>query len=290
MSTKSLTELRTTGGQIWNMFGKSAVTLALFALVGLMIFPMYILLLFPFKNGSDIFTNPLAFPDGFGLENFVTVWTEGGFQGFFFNSVIVVGLSLAFIIVVASMAAFAIVQYEFEAKNLLMAFLIGGLLIPTQVLIVPGFTLMNALNLLNTYWALILTYVAFAIPFSVFLMRQFFVGIPDSYAEAARMDGCSELQVFYKIYLPLAAPAIAALAIYQFVFVWNEFLFVITYVSDNAARTLPAGLFIFQGERGAAAWPQLFAAVVISVLPTILFLAVFQREFIRGVTMGLEKG
>lgn len=290
MSTRRFEDVRVFGGQLWTMFGKSLVTLVLFFFVGVTVFPMYVLLLLPFKSSSDIFTDPLSIPDQFSFETYAHVWFEAGFQHFFFNSVFVVSLSLVFIIATAALAAFALVQYDFGAKNILMAFLIGGLLIPVQVLIVPLYTLMGSLDLLNTYWAMILTYVAFAIPFSVFLIRQFFVGIPDSYAEAARMDGCSELQVFYRIYLPLAAPAIAALAIYQFVFVWNEFLFVITYVSDNTARTLPAGLFIFQGERGANAWPQLFAAVVISVLPTIIFLSIFQRQFIRGVTMGLEKG
>lgn len=269
---------------------KAAVTLILFAIAGVTFFPMFVLLLLPFKSGVELLMDPLSLPENYSFETYRMVWFESGFQQYFLNSVIVVGVSLIVIVATASLAAFALVQYEFSAKKILLAFLIGGLLIPTQVLIVPLYGIMNELELLNTYYSLVLAYVAFAVPFSVFLVRQFFVGIPDSFAEAARMDGCSELQVFSRIYLPLAAPALAALAIYQFVFVWNEFLFAITFITEDATRTLPAGLMIFQGERGANAWPLLFAGVVIAVVPTMLFLAVFQRHFVRGVTMGLGKG
>lgn len=286
----AIEELLTTTHQTRLQLAKSAVTLLLFGLVGVMLFPILILLLLPFKSSGEIFSDPLGIPSRIGFESYLTAWFDAGFQQFFVNSLVVVSTSLVLIVVVASLAAYALVQFDFPAKKYLVGFLIGGLLIPTQVLIVPLYSLMNQLDLLNSYYSLVFTYVAFAIPFSVFLVRQFFVGIPDSFAEAARMDGCSELQVFTRIYLPLAAPALAALLIYQFVFIWNEFLFVITFISDNAARTLPAGLLVFQGERGANAWPLLFAAVVISVTPTVIFLAIFQRQFIKGVTMGLGKG
>jgi raffinose/stachyose/melibiose transport system permease protein len=148
---------------------------------------------------------------------------------------------------------------------------------------------MNALNLLNTYYSLIFAYIAFGLPFSVFLLRQFFVTIPDTYAEAARMDGCNEFQVFYRVYLPLSLPALAAVAIYQFVFLWNEFLYAIIFITDDAKRTLPAGLMAFQGQY-AGDWAQLAAGIVIAVTPTVIFFLIFQRQFMRGISMGATKG
>ncbi|WP_436926145.1 carbohydrate ABC transporter permease [Halosimplex amylolyticum] len=266
---------------------KLALTLGLFFLVGVTFFPIYILLTLPFKSRSKIFSAPLALPETLDFSRFVTAWNVGGFSQYFMNSLIVVSVSLAAIIVIGALGAFALVQFDFRAERFTLLFLISGLMIPTQVLIIPLYSMMNQLGLLNSFYSLFLVYIAFAMPFSVFLIRQFFLGIPDSYSEAARLDGCSEFQVFWKIYLPLAAPALAALAIYQFVFLWNEFLYVLTFITQDAHRTLPAGLLAFQGRR-ANEWGLLFAGVIISVLPTVIFLAIFQRQFIRGVTMGMK--
>lgn len=270
-------------------FGRVGSTLVLFLLVGFLYFPIGIFLISTFKSGAEIRRDPMSLPSEWQYENYILAWTEGNIQTYFLNSVFVVALSLILITVIACLAAYAFVQFDFRAKTMLLIFIVAGLMIPTQVLIVPLFTLMNFLNLLNTFASLIITYVAFAMPFSIFLIRQFFIGIPDSYAEAARLDGASELQIFYRVYVPLSAPALAALAIYQFVFLWNEFLYVITFISRDDTRTLPAGLLAFQG-RYTDDWPLLFAAIVIAVLPTVIFIAIFQRYFIRGITMGMGKG
>ena len=285
MSTRARQFKKIFGNELSNT--KTFITLGLFTLVGLTFFPIYILLTLPFKSRSKIFSDPLALPETLEFGRFVTAWNVGGFSQYFTNSIIVVTVSLAAIIVIGSLGAFALVQFDFGAKRFTLVFLISGLMIPTQVLIIPLYSMMNQLGLLNSFYSLFLVYIAFAMPFSVFLIRQFFLGIPDSFAEAARIDGCSEFQVFWKIYLPLAAPALAALAIYQFVFLWNEFLYVLTFITQDAHRTLPAGLLAFQGRR-ANQWGLLFAGVIISVLPTVIFLAIFQRQFVRGVTMGMK--
>lgn len=285
MSTRARQFKKIFGNEFSNT--KTFITLGLFTLVGLTFFPIYILLTLPFKSRDKIFADPLALPETINFGRFVTAWNVGGFSQYFTNSIIVVSVSLAAIIVIGSLGAFALVQFDFGAKRFTLLFLVSGLMIPTQVLIIPLYSMMNQLGLLNSFYSLFLVYIAFAMPFSVFLIRQFFLGIPDSFAEAARIDGCSEFQVFWKIYLPLAAPALAALAIYQFVFLWNEFLYVLTFITQDAHRTLPAGLLAFQGRR-ANEWGLLFAGVIISVLPTVIFLAIFQRQFVRGVTMGMK--
>lgn len=277
--------LSETAGEVW----KYALDMGLFLLVGLMLFPVFILVLTSFKSSGSIFANPLALPSEWQFQNYITAWQTGGFQHYFFNSVIVVSISLTLILVCGSLAAYALVQFDLPAKRAVVVFIIAGFMIPPQVLLVPLYTLMNWTGLLNTYAGLILTYVAFAMPFSIFLLRQFFVNIPDSYGEAARMDGCSELQVFYRVYLPLATPALAAVAIYQFVFLWNEFLYALIFITNDAKRTLPAGLMVFQGQYSGD-WAAMMAGVVIAVTPTVLFFLLFQRQFVRGITMGTSKG
>ncbi|VTT86209.1 N-Acetyl-D-glucosamine ABC transport system, permease protein 2 [Halorubrum sp. DM2] len=275
--------------EIVSEFADKLTLLGLFVIAGVFLFPVALLVLTSFKSRSEIFTNPLAFPETFQLENYLNAWTTGGFEQYFINSVIVVGISLVLILLLSSLAAYALVQFDFPANNIMFVFFLAGFMIPPQVLLVPLYSIMNALELLNTYFSLIFAYVAFGLPFSIFLLRQFFVTIPDTYAEAARIDGCNEFQVFFRVYLPLALPALAAVAIYQFVFLWNEFLYAIIFITDDAMRTLPAGLMAFQGQYSAD-WAQLFAGIVIAVAPTVLFFLLFQRQFIRGISMGGTKG
>lgn len=263
--------------------------LFVFVVAGVFLVPIGLLLVTSVKSRTEIFANPLALPQEFQWQNYANAWTTGGFDQYFMNSVIVVGISLVLILLLASLAAYALVQFNFPADDFMLVFFLAGFMIPPQVLLVPLYTIMNALNLLNTYYSLIFAYVAFGLPFSVFLLRQFFVTIPDTYAEAARMDGCNEFQVFFRVYLPLSVPALAAVAIYQFVFLWNEFLYAIIFITDDSLRTLPAGLMAFQGQYSGD-WAQLAAGIVIAVAPTVLFFLLFQRQFLRGISMGATKG
>lgn len=263
--------------------------LFVFVVAGVFLVPILLLLVTSVKSKTEIFTDPLALPQEFQFGNYATAWTTGGFDQYFMNSVIVVSISLVLILLLSSLAAYALVQFDFPADDFMLVFFLAGFMIPPQVLLVPLYTIMNALNLLNTYYSLIFAYVAFGLPFSVFLLRQFFVTIPGTYAEAARMDGCTELQVFFRIYLPLSLPALAAVAIYQFVFLWNEFLYAIIFITDDAKRTLPAGLMAFQGQYSGD-WAQLAAGIVIAVTPTVIFFLLFQRQFMRGISMGTTKG
>lgn len=261
----------------------------LFIVAGVFLVPLGLLLVTSVKSRTEIFANPLALPEEFQFQNYANAWTTGGFDQYFMNSVIVVGISLVFILLLSSLAAYALVQFDFPADDFMLVFFLAGFMIPPQVLLVPLYTIMNALNLLNTYYSLIFAYIAFGLPFSVFLLRQFFVTIPETYAEAARMDGCTELQVFFRVYLPLSVPALAAVAIYQFVFLWNEFLYAIIFITDDSLRTLPAGLMAFQGQYSGD-WAQLAAGIVIAVTPTVIFFLLFQRQFMRGISMGTTKG
>lgn len=200
------------------------------------------------------------------------------------NSAFVVLTTLSILIILSSMIAYALVRFDFPAQRVILITVLAGFMIPPQVLLVPLYSLMDTLGLLNTYAALVFTYLGFSIPFSVFFLRQYFVKIPDGFAEAARIGGCSELVIFSRIYLPLSLPAISAVVVFQFVFLWNEFLYALVFISSDTKRTLPAGLMALQGQY-ATDWTLLFAGIVIAILPTIVFFLLFQKQFIRGFTM-----
>ena len=285
MSTDAMDVARETGGEILDKL----VVLALFVLAGIFLFPILLLIVTSFKSKGAIFGNPLSLPQTLHVSNYMKAWTTGGFAHYFTNSLIVVSISLVLILILSSLAAYALVQFDFPADDFMFVFFLAGFMIPPQVLLVPLYTIMNALNILDTYYSLIFAYVAFGLPFSIFLLRQFFSTIPKSYSEAARMDGCNEFQVFARVYLPLSVPALSAVAIYQFVFLWNEFLYALIFITSDGRRTLPAGLMSFQGQYSGN-WAQLSAGIVIAVAPTVVFFLLFQRQFLSGISMGTTKG
>lgn len=268
-------------------FGRGFITLVLFALTGFSLFPLFLLINSSLKDSNQIFSAPLALPQTLHVENFVRAWEAGGFSQYFLNSAFVVLTTLAVMIILTSMASYALVRFDFPAQRFVLIFVLAGFMIPPQVLLVPLYSLMNHLGLLNTYAALIFTYLGFSIPFSVFFLRQYFVNIPDALAEAARIGGCSELTIFGRIYLPLSFPALSAVLVFQFIFLWNEFLYALVFISDDAKRTLPAGLMAFQGQH-TTDWSALFAGVIIAIIPTVVFFLLFQKQFIRGFTMEAE--
>jgi raffinose/stachyose/melibiose transport system permease protein len=265
-------------------FKSAALHLGLFVLCGAVLLPILIFGMSSIKGSSGALIQSYSLPKQVTFEHYIYAWTEGGFQHYMVNSIIVVGVSLALVLMCSTLAAYALTRFEFRGRYLVTAMILAGFMIPTQVLFIPRFVMMAELNLLNTRASLIIVYVASALPFSIFLLRQFFVGIPDSLADAAKLDGCSEFQIFYQVYLPLAIPAVSAVLVFQFVHFWNEFLYAISFVSSDALRTLPAGLIQFQGPYGTD-WPRLMAGVGISVIPTILFFLLFRNQFIKSINM-----
>lgn len=265
-------------------FSRAFVTLLLFAFTGFALFPLFLLVNGSLKGAGKLFDAPLSLPETLHFENYVQAWQQGGLGHYFMNSAFVVLTTLSILIILSSMIAYALVRFDFPAQRVILITVLAGFMIPPQVLLVPLYSLMDTLGLLNTYAALVFTYLGFSIPFSVFFLRQYFVKIPDGFAEAARIGGCSELVIFSRIYLPLSLPAISAVVVFQFVFLWNEFLYALVFISSDTKRTLPAGLMALQGQY-ATDWTLLFTGIVIAILPTIVFFLLFQKQFIRGFTM-----
>lgn len=251
----------------------------------LVLFPIIILLLTALKTRSEYFEDPLALPASLQFENFAEAWSTGGFQTYMMNSVVVAFVGLAILITVTTMAAYALVQFDLPYGRLILLVVIAGFMVPPEVLIAPLFPMMDSIGWINTRRSLIAVYVAFAIPFSVFFLRQYFVKLPKEYAEAARLEGCSEFQIFSRIYLPLSIPAIAAVFVFQFVWFWNEFLYAIVFITRDDMRTAPAGLTAFQGAYGQD-FTLLATGIIIAAIPAVIVFLILRKYFVRGFLRG----
>jgi ABC-type glycerol-3-phosphate transport system permease component len=261
------------------------ISLFLTLIAGIIVLPLYIIFLTAVRPGEDIFSSPLALPASISFENFVRAWFDGGINQYIMNSAIVVLVSVAIIIFICSLAAYAFVRFDFTAKQYIFYLILAGFAIPPQVLLIPEFLLMNELGLLNNYLGLIIVYVTFGIPVSAFFLRQYLSTLPDSLAEAARLDGLTEFEIFAQIYMPMSIPAITAVGVIQFVWLWNEFLYAIVFMTDDSTRTVTAGLVRYSGSF-ITDWGGLAGAIFISVLPTMIIFYTFRRQFARGFTMG----
>lgn len=252
---------------------------------GFVLFPIVILLLTALKTRSEYFEDPLALPESLQFENFVEAWSVGGFQTYMLNSVIVSFVGLAILLAITTIAAYALVHFDLPYGKLILLVVIAGFMVPPEVLIAPLFPMMDSLGWINHRRSLIAVYVAFAIPFSVFFLRQYFVKLPKEYAEAARIEGCSEFQIFSRIYLPLSLPAIAAVFVFQFVWFWNEFLYAIVFITQDSSRTTPAGLTAFQGAYGQD-FTLLATGIIIAAIPAVIIFLILRKYFVKGFLRG----
>jgi len=239
------------------------------------------------KTNREIFANPFGLPAAPQWSNFVDAWREG-VAGYFLNSVLVTGVSVVLIVLVSTLAAYALSRLRFVGRTWIYLLFIAGYAIPLHTVLVPLYQSLNKTNLLNTWPGLIGPYVAFAIPFSVMLLYSFFVDFPTELEEAARLDGCNTWQMLFHVVLPLSKPGMATVAIFQGVFIWNEFLLALLVITDDKLKTLPLGLTAFQG-RWAANIPLMMAALTLATAPMLLLYIVLQRQFTHSLA-GFSKG
>lgn len=270
-----------------NTFRRFFATLIAVTVLAFVTYPLVILISASLRDSRDVVQDPLGLPNPLDLhfENFVEAWVQGGFQQYFMNSVIVVGASLFILLVTCSLAAYALVEMDVPGKRIMVIGIIVGFMVPAQAIFIPNFMIMNELDLLNTHVALVLTYVGFSIPFTFFLIYQSFNSLPSGYADAARVEGVSEFKIFSRLYVPLALPSIMAVAVVQFVWLWNEFLYALVFVTEDAMRTVPAGLMSFNSFFGAD-WGLYTAGIIIAVAPAVIIFYLFQNHFIEGFTRG----
>jgi len=223
----------------------------------------------------------------FTLDAFVTTFATTNLPQWYFNSILTSAVISIATVILASLAAFAFSRIPFRGSNVLFWIILAGLMIPSQILIVPLFTQMQALGLVDTYWAIILPQMAS--PIAVFIFKQYFDGIPRELEEAAIMDGASFLRVYWQIWMPLARPAIAAVAIFAFVISWNNFLLPFIMVSSNNMMTVPIGLSTVQTSFGIR-YAQIMASAVLGGIPVLIVFLFFQRQIVQGIASTGLKG
>lgn len=221
------------------------------------------------------------------LMNYVDMLTKTNFLVWGKNSVIVTSFTIFLSLFFNSLAAYAFAKKEFWGRNVLFIIVLGTMMIPINVLIIPVFVLFANLNLVDTYLGLIIPGIASG--FAIFLLRQYMLTIPNQLIDAAKIDGCSEFGIYYKIVLPLCKPALSALAILIFVWSWNVFLWPLILTTRDSMRTLPVGIAVFQGQY-VTRWGLIMAGASFLFFPTLLIFLAFQRYFIRGIALSGLKG
>jgi len=262
------------------------IVLWLFGLVT--VIPLGLLLLTSIKSKTEVLKGAFALPAYPHFENYVAAWTDGRFGTYFVNSVIVVVPVVGVSIVLGIITGFAFAYLSFPLKKSIFVILTFGMMVPTEAFIIPLYYEMLYLNLINTYWVLILTQIALSLPFATIFMASAMRQLPAEVLEAAVLDGATRPQVLLRVIVPLLAPAVSTLALFLFIWTWNEFLLPLILVNDDALRTLPIGALFFQGKYTINT-PVLTAGAVIVIAPIVLVYLIFQRKFIEGLTSGATK-
>ncbi|MQA97812.1 MAG: ABC transporter permease subunit [Streptosporangiales bacterium] len=239
------------------------------------------------RDEASLRSQPLGLPTTPQLGNYVRAWSEASFSTYFLNSVVVTVTSVALGTAVSALAAYALARYRFPGNGLLAAFFLSGLMLPIRLGIVPVFYLLDAMGLLGGRTGLIFIYAASGVPFCVFVLTAFFRQLPDELEEAARIDGASELRIFGQVMLPLVRPALATVALFQFITLWNDFFFPLVLVED-AAYTLPVGLTRFFQEYGLTQ-SLLYSGLVITTIPLVVVFLFATKQIVAGLTAGMSR-
>jgi raffinose/stachyose/melibiose transport system permease protein len=238
---------------------------------------------------QEIFTDPFSIPKGITFQNLVQAWTTGRMSQYMLNSIIVAVPRVTIVLLFSSLAGFAFGKLKFKGRNMFFGFILLGMMVPIQAMIIPIYYNIQKMGLINTHWAMILPALGLSMPFACFMMRAFFKEVPDEIVESATIDGCGEFKTWFFIMLPLIRPAILSLFVFEFMWSWNDFLIPMLMVYDNTKRTLPLGLMYFSGEY-TSNQSLIAAGVTICTLPIIVVYTLFQKTFIEGITAGAVKG
>ncbi len=255
------------------------------------IYPLVWLLYSSLKTDQEIFFNPWSLPATPQWENFARAWTKAHIGEYFFNSLVVVLPSLALTLLLSAMAAYILARFPFPGNRPLFYLFMSGMMFPVFLALVPLFFLVNQLRMLNTYHGLVLVYIAYSLPFSIFFLTGFFKTLPSELHEAAIIDGANQYQVFFRVMLPLAQPGLVSIGIFNFLGMWNQYILPLVLMSDNTKYLLTQGLAYMLHQRYYLNdWSGLFAAVSLVMIPTVLVYAIFQGRIQKGITVGALKG
>jgi multiple sugar transport system permease protein len=268
--------------------GYVALYAALVAFSAFMLLPFVFAVLGSLKPEPEVFAVPMRWlPSEPQWQNYVLPFQKSVGR-YFLNSVIVSGAQTFSPLLLCSMAGYSLAKFSYPGRGLALVFILSTIMLPIQVTLVPTFLIIKELGWVNSYAGLIVP--GLATTFGTFLMRQFFLSIPSEYIDAARIDGASELRIFWQIMLPMCRPVLSALAVFSFTNSWNSFLWPLVVVNQDEMRTIPLGIVFYIGEQRAPEYGQLLAVAVLATLPVLALFLAMQREFIRGAAMSGLKG
>lgn len=270
------------------VMGTAHIVLALWAAI--VILPMLWTLMSSFKTNTEIFASPFALPSSPAVENYVSAWVEHGIGTYFLNTVLVVGAALFFVMLLGAMCSYVLARYEFPGRMGIYYLMLAGLTFPIFLAIVPLFFVLQNIGLLNTLTGLTLTYVSFALPFTVFFLYAFFRSLPVEMSEAAQVDGAGHWRTFFQVMLPMAVPGMASVAIFNFLGLWNQYLLPVALNTSRDNWVLSQGIASFVSQAGyRTEYGAMFAGVVITVIPVLIVYIIFQRRLQGSVAQGTMK-
>ncbi|WP_107082029.1 carbohydrate ABC transporter permease [Streptomyces caatingaensis] len=278
---------RGTEGGVLNVFSHGILLIW-----GLMVtLPLLWAVMSAFKTDKEIFTSPWALPKALHVDAWGRAWSEAHMSQYFLNSLVVVAGSLAGTMLLGSMAAYVLARFDFPGNRFVYFLFVGGMSFPIILALVPLFFVMKNMQLLNTYHGLILVYIAYSLPFTVFFLTGFFRTLPTSVAEAALIDGASHTRTFFQVMLPMAKPGLISVGIFNFLGQWNQYLLpAVLNIGDENKKLLPQGLVaLAASQRYKGDWSGLFAGLVMAMLPVLAAYIVFQRQVQAGLTAGALK-
>lgn len=284
------------GGKNRLSFTKPFIYVILIGYSIIVVYPMFWLLTTSLKTDREIFLKPFRLPrlDELQWQNFSNAWTKSHFGDYFFNSVLITASTVVLVVLLSAMAAYALSRFSFKGARPLFFYFIAGLMIPLQLSIVPLFFQMKSFHLLNSRLGLLLVYVAFGVPFAIFILVGFFKSLPASLHESAVLDGASEFRAFWSVMLPLARPGLITIGIFSFLGTWNEFFIASMFLSGKGSerlRTLPLGLAdVTIVSQYRSDWGMAFAGLAMIMLPILVVFILLQRHITKGITVGALKG
>lgn len=260
------------------------IFMALFALM-----PLLQVFLNSFRSDKEVKIMPIGLPEHITFENYKDTWRIGEYGIAYINTLLIAAIVIAVVLVVVGLGAYALSKLQFKFRGFMTAYFFVAISLPSFLYIVPDYAVLNKLGLINTRIGLAVMYIAMQIPFNMLLLKTFLTGIPRELEEAAKIDGCNELNSFLKITVPIAKPMLLTIALLVFVNVWNEYLWSNTFISTEALKTVATRYVRFTGQYGSN-MARIYTASVISIAPVIVLYLFFSRRFIEGMTSGSVKG
>ena len=275
------------------IFRKITVKTSLYIILGVyaatVIFPIYILFITPFKNAKEIFANPYGIPRDFNLDPFIKLFKVANYGLYFRNSIIVSVVSIFIIVILSSLISYVLAKYKFIGSRFIYFYFIAGLVVPIRLGTIGILNIMIRLHLYDNIISLIIIYIAMGIPFGVLVLTSFIRLIPEEFSQSARIDGCSEPKIFLNIIVPLLRPAIAVVAIINFIPIWNDFWFPLILISSDSMKTIPLAVSQLFGQYQID-YGFVFTVLSVSSIPVVIFYLIFSRHIIKGLTAGGLKG